>query len=97
MASCVTCHEAVVIGLTERGRILPLHPAAAPAGRLAVKPSRAGGLCWVRYLRGGAAVKAGELRMVAHWDLHPECKPARPRRANNRPRGNTTREMVSTC
>lgn len=95
MASCVTCHEAVVIGLTERGRILPLHPAPASAGPLAVKPSTYDGFCPVRYVRGGAAVKAGERRMVAHWDVHPECKPARPRRAKSRPRGNTSKQLVS--
>lgn len=94
MANCVTCHQPVVIGLTERGRILPLQPAAAPAGPLAVKPSPAGGFCWVRYLRGDMAVKVGELRMMAHWSVSPGCKPARPRRSKTGPRGNTERELI---
>ena len=80
MAYCLTCHGPVLLGLTSRGALLPLHPEPAADGPLAV--SGTPGPSWtVRYLRGRARLRKGERRMVAHWDISPRCRPARPRRA----------------
>lgn len=86
MASCVTCHQLVALALTERGRLLPLVPEVASSSTLAIKSAGPGKLPTVRYLRGSGFLDRGEVRVTAHWDAHPECKPARPRRPSERAR-----------
>ena len=83
MACCVTCHRQVRIAVTDRGRILPLQPRKAAHSALAVAPGPGPGIALVRYLRGGQAeLRPGEQYAIAHWDVSPHCKPARPRRAS---------------
>lgn len=92
MVCCVTCHEEVQLGRTWRGALIPLQPGPADRGALAVTLPAGD----VRYLRGTAPLNAGETRMVAHWDIHPECKPGRPRKAKNRGRWeHLTREVLT--
>jgi hypothetical protein len=86
-AVCYKCRNQVVLGLTDRGAVLPLDPEPAETGALAVSAAP-GKAPRVRYLRGDdTGPQAGEQRMRAHWDTHPACKvrrhraaaPARPR------------------
>ena len=80
MACCVTCRKQVLVGITDRGRLLPLSPRLR-SGPLAVRREQSPGLPRVRYLRGGAdQLEDGERLMTCHWDLSPACKPARKRR-----------------
>jgi hypothetical protein len=76
---CIRCHGTVVVGRTERGKVVPLEPGPDPSGALAVSKGP-GGAPQIRYLRPGGAATSRELRMMAHWDASPGCKPPRKRR-----------------
>lgn len=76
------CRGEVVVGQTDRGKLVPLEPDPDPAGVLAVSAGP-GGAPRIRYLRAGGAATAREVRMVAHWDRSPGCKPPRKRRNAN--------------
>jgi len=76
---CIRCRGVVVVGQTDRGKVVPLEPGADPAGVLAVSAGPRGEP-HIRYLRAGDTATAGEVRMVAHWDRSPSCKPPRRRR-----------------
>lgn len=72
--TCCGCRRAVVLGLTDRGAILPLNPGPAETGALAVSVPAPGKAPQVRYLRGDDTELEGEQRMVAHWDTSPACR-----------------------
>lgn len=80
MERCPTCHKRVLVALTDRGAFLPVQVRTAPSGPLVLYRTWSRGPFRVRYLHGAQGpLKAGERRVVAHWDVSPACKPARPR------------------
>jgi hypothetical protein len=91
---CMTCRGVVVVGQTDRGKVVPLEPGPDPAGVLAVSAGP-GGAPRIRYLRAGGAATARELRMVAHWDASPGCKPPRKRRRESPGAGGEVVEMAA--
>jgi hypothetical protein len=79
MAMCERCEGDVILALTDRGKLIPLQPYPDPAGPLAVSSAGEGKAPRVRYLRGEDTETDNEVRMMAHWDKSPRCKPPRRR------------------
>lgn len=79
MVRCGQCDGEVIMALTDRGKLVPLQPEPDPGGRLAVREGP-DGKPYIRYLRGQETATGAEVRMAAHWDYRPSCRP--PRRRN---------------
>ena len=80
VACCLICRCQVTVGLTERGKFLPLSLGMVTDANVVVYRDAPRGPLKVRYLRGGQRqLRPGEHYAVAHWDRSPACKPPRKR------------------
>jgi hypothetical protein len=72
MSNCTSCHAPIIWGTTASGKPLPLDPAPAETGNLAVRPGEAG-TRYVRYLTLSGQPEPDEWRAVSHFATCPNA------------------------